>query len=492
LYPTRFPEDPFVIDFTITRVNPDYNGNTNPPLRTAYPDLFVQPQELDPPLWINPHAAGQTLFSRLDVTIDNQRVDCSETIGEHWFEYNVANRTICSSALRREKYGEDYKWISNTSERKYIEPVNAREVEIIAPAQEGALPTLRPYVPAVPLYRHPNLVACQNGIAYDSPTVSVSSTIRAGWDGMFPSKHSNVNSLTTVNNSTSLFLVVSCQNNALRIINKMKNTNGFLHPGVAVDLQLQQRNPLHILVERGNLTDNVYWQFPAPVDIPDTPVAAVWTIRINKISLLYESALIESLDEIERINRSTLEYPIDVPIERLNDLDGSVMHETATVPLPRGTRLIYLMFLHECQLMPNAVKNSYMSSRFRWPPYLDRMHLSLVGKNGIVYQKGLRDISKGRNSHSLRSLHAEMCKKNLYTKNFDAWFPPARNGISYDVIIPVDLSYYYKNFKEISALTVELNYTQPSMPRWSLRTFCVTQRVYQYSEKDRWTYKDTL
>jgi hypothetical protein len=270
----------------------------------------------------------------------------------------------------------------------------------------------------------------------------------------------------------------------------MKNTNGFLHPGVAVDIQLQQRSPLNVLVERADLTDNQYWQTPNVAAIAN--LARPYTITINKITLLYESVILEDLDEIERINRSTLEYPVDIPVERLNDLDGSVMHETASVPLPRGTRLVYLMFLHESQLMPNAVANSYMSSRFRWPPYLNHLQLSLVGKNGIVYQKGLRDIVKGRNSHSLRSLHAELCKKNLYTKNFDAWFPPQRNGIGYDVIIPVDLSYYHKNFKEISALTVELAYSQPSMPRWSMRTFAVVQRVYQYSEKDRWTYKDTM
>jgi len=184
----RFPEDPFLIDFTITRTNPDHDPailDVDDP--NHYARTNIQPQLLDPPIYFNPHAAGLTLYSRMDVTIDNQRVDGSETIGEHWFEYNVANRTICSSALRKEKYGEDYKWISNTSERRYVEPVAAVEMETIQ--VQDRPDEVRPYRPAVPLSRHANLTAAQNVITYDSLGKTASSTIRAGFDGMFPSKY---------------------------------------------------------------------------------------------------------------------------------------------------------------------------------------------------------------------------------------------------------------------------------------------------------------
>jgi hypothetical protein len=285
-----------------------------------------------------------------------------------------------------------------------------------------------------------------------------------------------------------LLISVSTQNNALRILNKLKNGNSFLHPGVSIDIQLQQRNPLNILVEQNRLTDEQYWQDP-PVAIGAGPV---YDIRINKVTLLYESLILEDLDEVARINRSVLQYPVDCPTFRLLDLAGGAMHDSLNFALPRGTRIVYLMFVHESQIVQNVVRHSYMSTRYRFPPFLDYMTFNLVGKNGIVMSKGLHGISKGRNSHSLRSFHSEMVKKGLYTKDFDAWFPPTRNGLGYDIILPIDLEFYHRQFREIATLNVELGYTQASRTNWSLRCWAVSQRLYQYSSKDMWTFKDTV
>jgi hypothetical protein len=314
--------------------------------------------------------------------------------------------------------------------------------------------------------------------------------LRLGFDGLFPREYLLLLSLLLQYITQVFFFAVSCQNNYLRTIMKTKNTTSFLHPGVQIDIQLQQRNPIDILIDRADLPEEVVWQTPVARDIGEA--AKKYRISIRKITLLYESAILQDLNEVARINRSTLLYPLDTPIERWNALDGGVMMETVNVPLPRGSRMVYLFFMHETQRIPFAVKNGFMPTRFRWPPYLDRMNLSLVGKSNLIFQRGFRDINNPRNSVSLRTFHAELVKKNLYSKDFDSWCPAERHGVPADIIIPLDLSPYFDDFSEICNLTVELGYTQASRPNWGLRSYSVVQRVYSYSERDMWTYKDTL
>ena len=479
----RFPEDPFEVTFALTRRNLLHDVLEAPGADNYHRELLVQPDLLDPPIYLNPHLAGQTFYSKVSVSIDNWAVPEGDNLNDQLWQYQTVNRIFCNNATRREKYGSDYPWISNTGERLTragqaavvaVAPVAAIPVGVVggnvaAAAVVGVAPVAAR--PAVAAYRHPNLVKCQEPITYDARRDCAESTVRMGFDSQFP---------------------FGRQNNALRTICKLKNGNSFLPPGITVNITLQQRTPLTICVERTDLTDDLYYQ----VVVPAAAIAAVpaYHVRIKKITLWYESLIFDSPLELDKMNAKRLEYPMDIPRMRLQELNGGVSEHNVPIALPRGARFIYIMFIHESQKLPNVVPNSYMSSRFRFPPGLDSIQLSLVGKEGLLFKKGLNGLGSynGRDSHSLKAYHAELCRKGLYSRAFETFCPPPRNGIGYDSVLALDLTPYHKSMHELSTMRMDLLYTAPAKNNWSVRAFAIVQRLYTFDQKNKWEIVDIV
>ena len=464
----RFPEDPFEVTFGIFINNPTHDNTQRPPANNAYQNLLGYPADQNPPVYINPHIAGQTFFSKMDATIDKWAVPGMDSLNDQLWQYQIANRVMCSDQLRREKYGESYKWISNTGER-LVRAAVAGVLPVAADAPNGVLGVLP--VAAVPAHRHPNLVACQAPLIYENRRQCAWSTVRMGFDSLMP---------------------MCLQNNALRTITKSVNGTGFFHPGATIQISLQQRTPLTICLERTDLTDDVYYQVAAP---PAVAVAAiVYTVEISKITLWYESFILEDSMELQKMNARVLEYYVDYPHMRLHELSGGVSEHNVPIPLPKGTRFVYIMFLYESQKIPNVVVNSYMSGRFRFPPGLDSIQLAMVGREGILFKQGLTGLSTygGRDSHSLRQYHSDLVKNSLYSKSFDEFCPPAGMGIGYDNILALDVTAYHKSFRDLATMKMDLRYTTPARANWSVRAFAVTQKLYTYSTKEQWNSKDIV
>jgi hypothetical protein len=462
----RLPEDPIWITFTLKQVNANYDAASRDG-EAQYQELHVQPNMLTPPIYLSPHINGQTFFGKADIMIDGQAFDSELEHQAH--HYQAAHRIMCSDSLRKERYGDNYQWVSNRSEMTTTAAVTEKQPE----ADDLTFRV------AKALSRPPNLIKCQNTITPDDTGVSRSHVMRLGFDGVYP---------------------FSSSNNILRTITKVKNGNSFLHPGCSLDITLHRRTDMTLLFERTDLTD--VQQYQIGVGLGGAPVVAVnaytpvFKVKISSISLMYESVVLESQEEISRIMRSTLRYPVDVALMRTSAIFGGTMNQVVKVPLPPGTKVAYLMFLHETQTVPNAVQNINMSTRYRYLPGLSKVELSLVGKDGLIFQRGIDDLGvpAGRESLSLRAMHAEWLKKNIYTKPFDTFFPssPADANTGFDQLLVLDMTPYKKSVADISTLFVTLSYNTMSQYRWNLRVFPVVQRLYEYSEKTRWTWKDTL
>lgn len=456
LFSFRFPEDPLVIDFTFTRHHAGYDA-----LAIAgdnmFQDLNLQPELLAPPVFINSHLQGQTFYARATISMDNQNVPSGD-MSACQFQYQVCNRTFSNAETRRERFGRDYLWPSNTSQIAFTAEVEEEQPDLL---------NNNTYTPGRPVWRHPNLVHCMDVLTMPARGKTVC-TMRAGFDGVWP---------------------LSTQNCALAILNKKKNGPSFLRPGLTIDVTLEQRAPLNVCVERAGVADQAYYQTMInPVVLALD--GGAYDIRIKRVALVYESMILEDVKEIERINNSIIEYPADVPYFNNNDLAGGIMTQTLQVSLPRGTKFLYLFFNHECQKVANAYENSWMSSKFTFPPNLSEIHLSLVGKEGLLFKSGLVDLDKGNASHSLRMFHAEMRRKNIYTPEFDTWVP--KTGKGYDLVLPISLESYHKDLREISNMTVRLNYKAPSQARWSLRSVAVVQRLYCWDAKTKWSWSDKI
>ena len=461
--------------------NPNYDANAAAG-ENRLEKIFVQPQDLRHQIYIDPHLDGQTFVADAEVSIDGIRL---ETGSSSHPGYASCNKRFCPRGQRRQLYGNDYVWISNTGERKataaveFVAPKLPAAVEY--PATGGDLTAM---TESVPQYRHPHLIACQDVITYDSAGESAPSVFRLGFNGKFP---------------------MSTQCNALRQITKQRNTNSWLHPGVRLDITLQMRTPLDVMIERNDVTDDQYWAIPvAPVAIGAgaaqpavvQPVPAGTKIEVNvlKMTLTYQSAILSTKEEINRLMRNTLRYHVDVPVMRLAQLHHGIMAETVRLPLPAGTKIAFLLFYHESQLVPNARPNSYMSSRFRFAPFLDEMVLSLTGREGISQAKGITfpgNPTQGRSSHSLRAMHRDLVNRDLYHKSFDSFFPPFRAGryVGYDSIWPVDLTPYSDATRDLFTLEIALRYSQAALSQWNIVCFAVGQWVYEWNEKTKWTWR---
>ena len=100
--------------------------------------------------------------------------------------------------------------------------------------------------------------------------------------------------------------------------------------------------------------------------------------------------------------------------------------DTKTLHLPPRTKCIYLVFVHDTQRSYSARPRSRMCARFTFPEGLTEVHLSTLGREGLLNKTfGLRELGtkEGYTSESLRGYHQDLLRRGLYNKRFDAFYP---------------------------------------------------------------------
>jgi hypothetical protein len=286
---------------------------------------------------------------------------------------------------------------------------------------------------------------------------------------------------------------LSSSSNALLAVTSQSNGCGFFPPGTKINIQLFRRKSVSEAIERLPVTDALYF---AGADLADPMKEDTLEIVFKSIEFAYETCVMASADEIAKVTKSDLRYFHDVPLMRTNQLQFNVMFEDVKVVLPRGTRFLFMVFLKDVQMQANARKYNYISTRYRFPPGLSSLKCNLLGKDGIVFKEGVAGmgVAAGRASLSLRTFHADLVRKNLYERDFDAFFPPWRDdALGHEQGVPLDLTMYQEHFKNDPVnMVVQLKYDTVAVERWNLRTYALVQRCYTYSPRSRWTWADLV
>ena len=93
--------------------------------------------------------------------------------------------------------------------------------------------------------------------------------------------------------------------------------------------------------------------------------------------------------------------------------------------------------------------------------------------------------------------HGDLSRQNIYTRPFDDFCPPQRDFVrprdaeqGYDQALAIPCLNY--SFDESRQMTVKLVYSAEAETRWRMRTFAVTQRLLEWSEKDGWSEAEQL
>jgi hypothetical protein len=475
--------------------NPRYAGVARAQVAAGdarFPALPIEPANLNPAMYINPLLGGQVFFNKLEVTLDGARIEGPNFEGNDAYIYQILNRVYCTDGARKEKYGENFQWISTSSEMRHNAAAAAIEGRPAFPlfrtqqTVNGLAANLQPpwdaaqnavaYVPAVPLFRHSSLVRVMSSLTYDAlddaghfePNV-----LRFGFDGYFP---------------------ISCQNNALRALNKgHKVENKWLHPETEFCFVLHKREPLHGAFERADVTDVQYFGGEGAAGAAPAVPALVcpgFTVAIESVTLTYEVVTLEK-DALDLAKKGPETYLCDVPQMRQRHLEPNVLLGTPRFILPARTRFIYLVFLHESQINAGARPNSFLTGRLRYPHHLDTVKIDLPGREGLIFGDGLDGLGTkmARSSMKNREYVADLVRRGLYSKSFDTLFPPTRdNNYSLDQALVYDMTPF--DLKEPQEMTVTLTYSLASKEGWYLRLYALVQRSYEYSERDRWVWKE--
>ena len=257
---------------------------------------------------------------------------------------------------------------------------------------------------------------------------------------------------------------------------------------------LLKRKPLSICIERADVTDTEYWSGVVPVRAGGKPEIAI-NVTLVSVALEYDSVKL-TRDEATKLMGAVQKYYWDMVIGRSHNLSSANLQATINIVVNPGTALIILAYAYVAQTLQASKDRCWMSTRFRFAPHLKKLTLSHSGEDGVLLHKGFENLgtSKANSSHSLRTLHAEMVRKKLYSKPFDSWVPPRRatvrsaDNLGYDQIIPYFCEEHTRNKDVATTLSVYHEFGDTGIPDgWVLLAACVSQEVLEYSSSIKWT-----
>ena len=461
------------------RRNPGYVPNGVDDAGLQY--IYAQPLLNDPRWYINPFLAGRSFFSKVEVSIDGTKME-EPAFDDQGHQYQYLNRLLTTETIRRTKYGDSVGWISRRSHLDFqvqrAATQGCREL-VAVPGVLGDFPNsvwagVQQAVDYVPAREHKpcsQLAKAMISLTFDGRGRTRPNILPISFDGVFP---------------------IGSQNNTLRAMTGVVRHNGYLHPGAEICFTLHQRKPSIALIERAEVTDPEY--FEAAGVIP-APAHDNWELEMIGLELVYEACTIQRDADLKKINNGVARYIHDYPYMRTNLLNHGTRQDSQTVSLVPGVRLMYITFMHEAQLQHGVKANSWMSTRFTYPPYMEEVKISITGKDGILFHGGIVGLGtrEGHGSVTMASYYGDLCKYNIYSRPFEDFIPPVRTGavldLGYDrgiIAIPC-LDYEIEDSKE---MTLTFKYTQEAEPRWRLRVWAVVERAIEQTKDNRWTWHD--
>jgi hypothetical protein len=412
------------------RADPDDDG-VYPNTKAGAEYHFLEASTMAPGLFIDPLLGMSCLFTRIDVIINNEKIEFP-SLEEFGFAYHAINRRFTTDDFCKEKYGETIPRIGITTDRQAT-------AATATPALKRALQSL-------------------NFDSYNATNPILGSF---GFDGVFP---------------------FSSQSNILAALMKKKIENGFLRPGTRITLRLYKRSTLNMMLDSTVAADAGYYSdadFANPLPEPE--------FELVDLKLAYES-FVPDARALAGFAKGIPKYYVDVPRFRFASVPSGQMVTTHELDIPKGTKALIVGWAHNSALWYSEAKN--LNTRFRFIPEAKEIKMKMNGVEGFIMKEGLQNLGLLKHANyspTARLYHSSLVQKGLYDRNFETMFPRTDDPKSYDQVLIIDLT--DRTIAEDTTMTLTTLYTNALSPaNFNLFYITLQQYLFTHQPNNKWKY----
>lgn len=277
---------------------------------------------------------------------------------------------------------------------------------------------------------------------------------------------------------------LSSQSNILRELTKEVHEPGFLPPGMPMQFRITRRDILDAVFENADTTSTLYFD-----DEASCPEAQKLHIHIHRVDIYYESLILDAKDLHEG---KTRHYYVDVPKMVMQVVPGRLTQWSHVINLPKHTKVLILLFMHEAQIFGNKALHKQLNFRFRWPAEMTALKIGFEGtttRDSLLFSDEMKELDAESYHQSLdcKILYDWLVKNNLYAGTFEDMFP--ENGNGYDNFLCYDLRAESPHLvKDINPLQLTLTAKNSGIDSHKYHLVAFTLQQYVIANKaDQWT-----
>ena len=433
----KFPNHPFILTYKIKTHNKSYGADARETINKENEQLLLKPNEQVPFTYWDSRLGPASLFSKLEVTIDQTPITM-DSLEEYSFLFDATMNTFCTQEARMKKYSNPM--MRPSTEKKSITTSK--------------------------LTISPDLKRNFDDNSHDDLITAGAITRRFGF---------------------SKFPIDSGLLPCSAIFGQEDRQNSFLHSNCEIIFNLIKRPMLLSVMENAETSDTIYFGSNNATSLGIDK----WDIEIVNLELMYHSITLEDPQILRKMNAKLQAYYTDVGRIIFRRQPTSASFHNETVALPENTKLVILTWMFDDQVVLNPTANKYLSPRMTFPKGCTKIEVSISGKHGMIVETGLvdpTDTAKRGESQSCVAYHSDLVHKKLYDRPFDYMFCRA-NDSTHDGAVLLDLSPYdIPASTNLSVRTYFTNGAQTSPAKTSLCIQTVQQYRIQYQHGKRWTW----
>ena len=372
---------------------------------------------------------------------------------------------MTTADFRRQKYGEAMDWLNSGHDIPELEALleNPDEVEKLrSELYKTKVAT-----------EYPHAWALMQELQHEHADAS-DPLVKTGWlDCIFP---------------------FDSQSNVCAIRMGEKVPPAWLPPGTQIAIKFKKRWPVEQALERLDVTDSVFYNNTNPKVDPVSFDRKPVKIEFKKMVISYESVVLRDDSVIKSLHNRGAVYWQDGVSTHVRSLLSEVNYDELRFPLENGVKQVIATFAPELQLFPDPTKRQFYSSRRSFPTNLLSIEISLIGRDGIIFDTGLMHVndSERNSSTSVKAVVEKYQQEGLFDRTFDDFAPKSSvDTFSHNAALLVDVAKY--NTKEPQEILLRLRYIAPFSPKnWLGILFAITQKKITWSKTKNWEIEDVV
>ena len=448
----------------------------------------VNKEKVDHPFYADLRLGGSAFFKTPNVQIDGQSLWDVQHLEHMQHHYQLLNRTFCSEATLKEKFGEPCTRVLCEKDRRLKRPADTdiewTDDETDDEDEDAVDDNGQPVQKAPKIKKddfqkfykkqfyanrtlHPDVEESAEFLHFESETGAKMRHCSFTFDGVFP---------------------FSCQNLTLKEMTGDKKECVYLHEGARIVVKLPKRDDLMSLIQRYDFKIKDYFDNDNDALEPNTDNLKLM-LDIKEIVLEYSSLFLDT-PELKKEQNVISRYRPDAPLFHTYLLAPKVMYTEIDIHVPVGTRLMYVGFMHERQMIKQA--GFHQATFMRFPPNLIGIRFYLAGRDDFIHVEGLKDLGTKDicQSHTLFKFYEDLSRKGAYDKPINKVLNRPDNE-SYDhalpyPFLPVDVS-------QLQILRTVLTFdTNKSPARWNCTTYSIVEKQIEFTTSNgaiQWSQK---